>query len=84
MKDEFDLNVSSEDLRASVRRAFLRGMALELRQGYTKAEFCLPAEVFENPNGNIKLPNITSREFIEALEERVWAVFEPELSGILD
>ena len=70
--------------RFAVRRAFLRGLALELRQGYTKAEFCLPAEVFENPNQNIKLPNITSPEFIEKLEKRVWEIFEPELEGLLN
>ena len=84
LKSEFDLDVSIDNLRAAVRRAFLRGLALELRQGYTKAEFCLPAEVSENPNQNIKLPNITSPEFIEKLEKRVWEIFEPELEGLLN
>jgi aldehyde:ferredoxin oxidoreductase len=84
LKSEFDLDVSVEDLHAAVRRAFLRGLALEFRQGYTKAEFCLPAEVFENPNQNIKLPDITSPEFIEKLERRVWEIFEPELEGLLN
>lgn len=84
LKSEFDLEVSTADLRAAVRRAFLRGLALELRQGYTKGEFCLPAEVFEDPNPNIRLPNITRPEFIAQLEKRVWEVFEPELTGLLD
>jgi aldehyde:ferredoxin oxidoreductase len=84
LKSEFDLDVSIDNIRAAVRRAFLRGLALELRQGYTKAEFCLPAEVSENPNPNIKLPNITSPEFIEKLEKRVWEIFEPELEGLLN
>jgi len=84
LKSEFDLDVSIENIRAAVRRAFLRGLALELRQGYTKAEFCLPAEVSENPNPNIKLPNITSPEFFEKLEKRVWEIFEPELEGLLN
>ncbi len=79
LKSEFDLEVSAEDIRAAVRRAFLRGLALELRQGYSKAEFSLPAEVSENPNRNIKLPNITSPEFFEKLQKRVWEIFEPEL-----
>ncbi|WP_020675044.1 aldehyde ferredoxin oxidoreductase C-terminal domain-containing protein [Geopsychrobacter electrodiphilus] len=83
LESEFGFKVSIEDLRASVRRAFLRGLALELRQGYTKAEFCLPAEVHENPNPHIKLPNITSPEFIAELEKRVWEIFEPELEGLL-
>ena len=84
LKSEFDLEVSAEDIRTAVRRSFLRGLAMELRQGYTKAEFCLPAEVSENPNQNIKLPNITSPEFIEKLEKRVWEIFEPELEGLLN
>ena len=84
LKSELDLDVSAEDIRAAVRRSFLRGLALELRQGYTKAEFCLPAEVSDNPNKNIKLPNITSPEFIEKLEKRVWEIFEPELEGLLN
>ena len=83
LKSEFGLDLSSEAIRAAVRRAFLRGLALELRQGYSKEEYCLPAEVFENPNPNIKLPNITSSEFVEQLEKRVWEIFEPELEGLL-
>jgi aldehyde:ferredoxin oxidoreductase len=84
LKSELNLDVSAEDIRAAVRRAFLRGLALEFRQGYTKAEFCFPAEVFESPNQNIKLPNISSPEFIEKLGKRIWEIFEPELEGLLD
>jgi len=84
LKSEFSLEVSIEDLRAAVRRAFLRGLALELRQGYTHAEFCLPAEVHEHPNLHIKLPNITSPEFTAELAKRVWEIFAPELEGLLD
>jgi len=79
LKSEFDFEVSTEAIRAAVRRAFLRGLALELRQGYTKAEFCLPAEVQEDPNPNIKLPKITSSEFTAALSEKVWAIFDKEI-----
>lgn len=83
LKSEFNLEVTTENLAAAVRRAFLRGLALELRQGYEKNEYTLPAEVWERPNPNIKLPNITSPEFIAELQKRVWEVFEPELDGIL-
>ena len=83
LKSEFDLDITIENLAASVRRAFLRGLALELRQGYEKAEYTLPAEVWERPNPNIKLPNITNPEFIAELQKRVWEIFEPELDGLL-
>jgi len=84
LKSEFNFEVSTDEIRAAVRRAFLRGLALELRQGYCKEEYRIPAEVIKNPNPNIKLPNITSPEFIEKLETRVWEIFEPELEGILN
>jgi aldehyde:ferredoxin oxidoreductase len=83
LTSEFNMDVTTEALAAAVRRAFLLGLALELRQGYEKSEFTLPAEVWENPNQNIKLPNITNPEFMAELQKRVWAVFEPELEGVL-
>ena len=83
LKSEFGLEVTAEDLAAAVHRAFLLGLALELRQGYDKSEYTLPAEVWERPNPNIKLANITSPEFIAELQKRVWEVFDPELAGLL-
>jgi len=83
LKSEFGLKVTTENLAAAVRRAFLLGLALELRQGYEKHEYTLPAEVLERPNPNIKLPNITDPEFIAQLQKRVWEIFEPELEGVL-
>ncbi len=82
LKSEFNLEVTTENLAASVRKAFLRGLALELRQGYEKEEYTIPAEVWERPNQNIKLPNITGQEFIAELQKRVWEIFEPEMVGL--
>ena len=83
LKSELKLDIEPDAIRAAVRRAFMLGLAMEFRQGYTKAEFCLPAEVINKPNPNIKLPNITSPEFIAELEEKVWAVFDKEIDGLL-
>jgi aldehyde:ferredoxin oxidoreductase len=83
LQSECGLDVTTDELAGAVRRAFLRGLALELRQGYTKEEFTLPAEVFEHRNPNIKLPDITTPAFFAELSRRVWAVFEPELAGLL-
>jgi aldehyde:ferredoxin oxidoreductase len=77
------LEVTAEALAAAVRRSFLRGLALERRQGYSKAEYALPAEVFESPNLNIKLPRIATLEIFGELERRVWEVFDPELEEFL-
>jgi aldehyde:ferredoxin oxidoreductase len=83
LKSELGLEVTTENLAAAVHRAFLLGLALELRQGYGKDEYTIPAEVWEQPNPNIKLPNITSPEFIAELQKRVWEIFEPQLQGLL-
>lgn len=84
LKGEFDFDTTEEQIGAAVHRAFLRGLALEFRQGYTKEEFSIPAETFEDPNPNVKLPNITNREFLDELAKRVWEIFEPEIEGILE
>ncbi len=83
LKSEFDLDVAPEKIKAAVRRSFLRAMALEFRQGYTKAEFSLPAEVARDPNPHIKVPNVSSPEFMKELSDKVWAVFDRELEGLL-
>jgi len=83
LKSEFGLEVTEEDLRGAVRRSFLRGLALERRQGYEKDEYALPAEVTDDPNPHIKIPNVTSREFFAELEAKVWDVFEPEMEGLI-
>jgi aldehyde:ferredoxin oxidoreductase len=77
------LELSVAELEAAVRRAFLRGLALERRQGYSDAEYTLPARVFEEPNRHVKLPQFVTREFFAELQRRVWEVFAPEMQGLL-
>jgi aldehyde:ferredoxin oxidoreductase len=73
------LEVTAADLTAAVRRAYLLGLALERKQGYLDAEYALPAQVFDQPNPNIKLPQFVTPEFFAELKRRVWAVFEKEM-----
>jgi len=82
LKSDYNLDVDPLEIKAAVRRSFLLGLALEFRQGYTKADFSLPAEVANNPNSNIELPNISNPEFMEELSEKVWAVFDKELENL--
>ncbi|MBE9487237.1 MAG: aldehyde:ferredoxin oxidoreductase [Chloroflexi bacterium] len=84
LESEFGLNVSIGSIRETVRHCFLHAMALEFRQGYTKEEFDLPAEVYNKPNPNITLPNLVTPEFMTELKERVWSVFDPEVEEILN
>jgi aldehyde:ferredoxin oxidoreductase len=67
-----DLEISSEELREVIARTFLRGYAAERRQGFTDADYTLPAESHE-PNPNIDMPYVNSPEFFTATQEKVLA-----------
>jgi aldehyde:ferredoxin oxidoreductase len=79
-----DLCLSAEEITAAVRRSYLRGLALERRQGYTDEEYTLPAQAFEYQNENVHLPKFVTPEFFAELKQRVWKVFEPEMEGLLN
>jgi len=82
LKSDFNLEVTEEDLRAAVHRAFILGLIMEKQQGYTEAEYALPAEVAKIPNPHIKIPDISNLAYIEQLSQRVWAVFKPEMETV--
>lgn len=83
IREAVGLEISSEEIVATVRRAFLRGLALERRQGFEDSEYTLPAQVFDDPNPAITLPHFITPAFMAELKQRVWAVFEPEMQGLL-
>ncbi len=76
------LQVSPDELKAATRRAFLRGLVLESKQGYEDEDYTLPAQVFESPNEALGTPNFITREFFTELKAKVWAVFEPEMQAL--
>ena len=83
LKSDFNLDIQPEKIKEAVRRSFLRAMAMEFRQGYTKEEFCLPAEAANNPNPHIKLPNLADPKFMAELSEKVWEVFDKEIKELM-
>ena len=82
LKGATGLEISQEDLLAAVRRAFLRGLLLEEKQGYGEADYTLPAQVFESPNPNTDTPPFITPEFFSELRAKVWAVFRPEMEAL--
>ncbi len=82
IKAETNLQIQPEELVAAVRRAFLRGLKLELKQGYEDSEFTLPAQVLEKPNTNVTLPHFVTPDFLTELKKRVWAILEPEMAAL--
>ena len=82
LKHEIGLEITSQELHAAVRRAFIRALWLERRQGYERSEYTLPSEVFDRPNPNLGRGPFITRDFFAALSERVWSVFDQEISAI--
>lgn len=83
IREAVGLEITSEEIAAAVRRAYLRGLALELRQGFEEGEYTLPSQVFDDPNPNVTLPTFITAEFLDQLRQKVWAVFLPEMEGLL-
>jgi len=83
IKSTTGIEVTSHELGQAVRRAYLRGLALELRQGYADEDFTLPSQVFDSPNEIVTLPNFVTSEFVGELKKRIWEIFAPEMVGLL-
>ncbi len=82
LAEEVGLHVTREELLAAVRRAFIRALWLERKQGYERADYTLPAEVFDRPNPMLEIEPFITREFFGSLSERVWAVFDREIADL--
>jgi aldehyde:ferredoxin oxidoreductase len=82
IREATGLDVSVEELQASFRRAFLRGLALERKQRYEDGEYTLPSQVFEHPNENLKTPHFVTPEFFSEMKRRVWDVLDPEIAAL--
>jgi len=80
LKHEVGLEITTQELLATVRHAYIRGLWMERKQGFERSEYTLPSEVFDRPNSKLGLggPFVT-REFFSALSEKVWSVFDQEL-----
>ena len=79
LKHESGFEMTSAELLAAVRRAFIRALWLERKQGYDRSDYTLPSEVFDRPNPNLGVPAFVTREFFSQLSDRVWAVFDKEI-----
>jgi aldehyde:ferredoxin oxidoreductase len=82
LKHEIGFEIAPQELLAGVRRAFIRGLWLERKQGYERSEYTLPSEVFDRPNDKLGIGPFITREFFSALSERVWSVFDQEIAAL--
>ncbi len=82
IKHATGMEVSQEELLKAVRKTYLRGLALERKQGYGDSDYTLPAQVFESPNPAVTTPAFVTPEFFAELKTRVWAVFDKEIAAL--
>lgn len=75
------IKLSTEELLNAVRESFIYALWLERKQGYTREEYTLPSQVFDDPNPVLKPGPFISREFFSQLSERVWEVFDQEIAA---
>lgn len=81
VKEAIGFEVTGQEIVAATRRAFMRGLWLERRQGFERAEYTMPDEVLDRPNDKVALAPFVTREFFNELSERVWAVFDKEMAA---
>ena len=79
---EVGLNIPKDELLAAVRRAFMRALWLERKQGYGRSDYTLPSQVFDAPNPHVKCDPFITREFFAELSARVWKVFDQEIAAL--
>ena len=81
-KHEIGLEITPEELLATVRRAYIRGLMAGTQTGLSsRSDYTLPSEVFDRPNEKLGIGPFVTREFFSALSERVWAVFDREIAA---
>jgi aldehyde:ferredoxin oxidoreductase len=82
LKHEVGLELTTEELLATVRHAYLRGLWMERKQGFERSDYTLPSQVFDHPNEKLGLTGpFVTREFFASLSEKVWSVFEREIAA---
>jgi aldehyde:ferredoxin oxidoreductase len=64
------LNITGEQLAATVMRTFLRGYACERRAGFGTDDYRLPAAAHQPMEGS-DLPHFNTPEFFEEVQSRV-------------
>jgi aldehyde:ferredoxin oxidoreductase len=55
---------------------------LERKQGFERADYTLPSEVFDRPNHKLGRGPFITREFFSSLSEQVWSVFDREVAEL--
>jgi aldehyde:ferredoxin oxidoreductase len=79
---EVGLHVTKAELQDAVKRAFIRALWLERKQGFERNDYTLPSQVLDRHNEAIDATPFVTREFFAALSDRVWEVFDREIERL--
>jgi aldehyde:ferredoxin oxidoreductase len=82
LKHELGFEITAPELLAAIRRTYFRGLWLERKQGFQRADYTLPSEVFDRPNDKLGIGPFITREFFANLSEQVWSVFDKEVAAL--
>ena len=75
LNEEMNISISEAELKRSVLKTFIRGYALERKQGFRVDDYVLPDQTYEG-NPNIKLTHFITPEFYSQLRDRVLNRFD--------
>lgn len=78
------IKTTETELRETVRNAFILGLWLERKQGFTDSDYVLPEQVHNNPNENIGTVNFITPAFLKELKEKVFQQFDKEVEALCD
>ncbi len=78
-----DLKITEKELLSAVRQSFIHALWLERKQGYTREEYTVPAQIFDKPNLALKGEVFLTREFFDRLSDQVWEIFDKEIADLV-
>lgn len=78
------IKTTETEIREAVRNAFIRGLWLERKQGFTDSDYVLPEQVLKNPNKHIGTENFVTVEYLTELKQRVFEHFDKEVDELCD
>lgn len=76
------INISEDEIKTTVRHAFLRGIWLEKKQGFNDSDYELPAEILKMQNENVKTPSFLTEKYLKELKKRVFSHFDEEIKKL--
>ena len=82
IKELTGLEISEEQLLTGVRNAFIRGLWLERKQGFSDSDYVLPEEIYKNPNRNIRTELFITPDYLTELKRRVFEKFNQEIDSL--